>query len=268
MATGRFRDDDVPLFLRMAAAEGWISDRWEIDYLLRSFPEGCLVHRPRELPVAFVTATCHRRSGWIGNLLVHPAHRRRGIGWQLMQEAILALELAGVETVWLTASPAGRPLYERLGFREIDRVDRWLGEGFTVILPAEHQRLTERHREVDATGWGDHRAGLLTSLECEGVTIVSENSFLVTRAVDDLRQIGPWGGETAAATALFAKRVRAGTGGETVCLDVPQGNGAMGSFLERQGLQRIGTTLLMYRGAPPVWRPELIGACASMGSMG
>ena len=268
MESDRFRKGDTAGFLGMAAAEGWISDRWEIDFLRQTFSQGCRVRRIEGVPAAFVTAIGYGRSGWVGNLLVHPALRRRGIGVGLMSEAIEALERAGVATVWLTASPSGRPLYERLGFRELDQVDRWLGEGLAIRLPTGRHLLTERQMTLDAAGWGDRRETLLSALGGEGSTIIGEDAFLVTRTVGTFRQIGPWCGTAAAAGALFEQHVATGTGGEGLCLDVPRANGVMGHFLERHGLKRSGATSLMYRGAVPAYRPELIGACASMGSMG
>jgi hypothetical protein len=42
----------------------------------------------------------------------------------------------------------------------------------------------------------------------------------------------------------------------------------LGRSLERMGLKRVGTTVLMYTGGAPAYQPELIGALASTGSMG
>jgi hypothetical protein len=215
-----------------------------------------------------VTAVSYERSGWIGNLLVRPELRHRGIGKSLMNEAIASLEHSGMKTVWLTASPSGKPLYERLGFRAIDEVDRWLGDGFAVTLPPDRHVLTDRHKELDMAGWGDRRELLLTALVGEGETIVGQDAFLVTRKIGELHQIGPWGGTADAAGALFKQFVASITGGERICLDVPRRNRELECFLERQGLKKNGCTVLMYRGATPSYRPELIGACASMGSMG
>jgi len=44
-----------------------------------------------------------------------------------MQAALDYLRGVGVATIKLDATPAGRPLYERLGFKEESLVERWEG---------------------------------------------------------------------------------------------------------------------------------------------
>lgn len=58
------------------------------------------------------------RTGWLGNVAVDPEARGQGIGTAVSAAAIDWLRQAGVVTVLLTATPLGRPVYERLGFTE------------------------------------------------------------------------------------------------------------------------------------------------------
>src|SRR5512147_3174250 len=124
-----FRNEDVDTFLALAAEEQWICGRWELDFLLRRFPDGCLAARLDDGPIAFVTAMKYGESGWIGNLVVRDDQRGKGIGSGLMVKSLQTLMDAGARTVWLTASEKGRPVYEGLGFRAIDRIGRWFGKG-------------------------------------------------------------------------------------------------------------------------------------------
>jgi GNAT superfamily N-acetyltransferase len=50
------------------------------------------------------------------NVYTEPAWRRRGIARLLMQELVNWTAQNGVKSVVLHAAPAGRPLYEKLGF--------------------------------------------------------------------------------------------------------------------------------------------------------
>lgn len=56
------------------------------------------------------------RTGWIGNVAVHPEARGRGIGTAVSWAALDALRRAGAVTMLLTATELGRPIYEKLGF--------------------------------------------------------------------------------------------------------------------------------------------------------
>lgn len=55
--------------------------------------------------------------GFIGDVYTEPSHRSHGLAKRLSQDAMLWLRSRGVRAVRLLASEAGRPLYQKLGFR-------------------------------------------------------------------------------------------------------------------------------------------------------
>jgi len=59
----------------------------------------------------------HANRAWILNMYTEPEARRRGIAKQLLNAMIDWCRLEGFRTVSLHASPAGRPLYESVGFQ-------------------------------------------------------------------------------------------------------------------------------------------------------
>ena len=62
--------------------------------------------------------------GWISMVLVAKAWRRRGIGTQLLNRCVEMLrELSSIPM--LDATPAGREVYRRLGFRDLWPITRW-----------------------------------------------------------------------------------------------------------------------------------------------
>jgi ribosomal protein S18 acetylase RimI-like enzyme len=123
-----FDTNDIDHFLLLATDEGWMVEPWEFEFLLSEFSRGCFAARAKsgEL-LGFVTSLRHQRSGWIGNLIVTPAYRGRGIGERLFKKAMEVLLASGAETVWLTASKSGLPLYQKSGFTRIDTIIRWSG---------------------------------------------------------------------------------------------------------------------------------------------
>lgn len=68
----------------------------------------------------------YRRDGYIWNVYVEAAYRRRGVGQQLTQLAIDHLATLGCTRVVLHASPFGRPVYTRLGFESSTEMRRSL----------------------------------------------------------------------------------------------------------------------------------------------
>ena len=57
------------------------------------------------------------REAYILNVYTRPEARRLGLARALMERLIEEARASGVRRIWLRASPAGRPLYEDMGFR-------------------------------------------------------------------------------------------------------------------------------------------------------
>lgn len=63
------------------------------------------------------SATTEQTRAYLMNVYVQPPHRGRGLAQFLIEEMLAECALRGVHIVSLHASEAGRPIYERLGFR-------------------------------------------------------------------------------------------------------------------------------------------------------
>src|SRR6202046_5105329 len=74
------------------------------------------------------------RTGWLGNVAVDDDVRGQGLGRARSQPAGARLQQAGVETVLLTATELGRPIYERLGFTD-EAVSYGIWEQRGALLP-------------------------------------------------------------------------------------------------------------------------------------
>lgn len=74
-------------------------------------------------PAATTSVIAAGPVGVIGNVGVRPEFQRRGLGRLLMTHALSWQRAEGVRSVWLDATPAGRPLYRTLGF--VDMSTSW-----------------------------------------------------------------------------------------------------------------------------------------------
>jgi ribosomal protein S18 acetylase RimI-like enzyme len=268
MRIEQFGADDIDGFMTLAQDEGWVCDLWEFEFLFRVFPAGCLVARDEGRPAGFVTAIRYGTSGWIGNLIVRPDYRGRGIGSLLMGKALSALDEAGTATVWLTASRSGKPLYEKLGFTAIDVINRWVSTGLGCSKREQSRSTRAGILDLDHSGWGDRREAIIDAVVARGRLFTADDAFLVCQPCCDGTQIGPWGGGAGCAPLLLA-RARAEAGdGKRIYLDVPTRNATQSVLLNESGFTVKGSNLLMFRGAMPAYAPERIFALASMGSMG
>lgn len=269
-----FQPDDVNGFLQLAVEENWVVEPWEFDYLLTAFRQGCFVARTAEGNVSgYVTSIQHDRSGWIGNLIVSGNYRGLGIGEALFLKALHALRSSGVETVWLTASKMGKALYEKHGFRSVDTIFRWSGEGRRKSLH-QYRETRLNHVEayfdaIDRQAWGDHRSGLLAATGGRGAVLGHDKGFVVLQPCGDAVQLGPFAAlDDHAAGHLLNNAMRNIPVAQKVYVDVPAGNRAAQRLFNRRRMRITGANELMYCGVRPEYRPELVFGLATMGSCG
>ncbi len=170
--------------------------------LLKLEPESCLALDCNGVLVGTTTLVCYgSQLAWLGMVLTHGDYRRRGFARRLVS---YALELAGarrIETVKLDATPIGLPLYEELGFRAEQPVERWRGRGGSAL---------KRSLPPNPAGWVDgdafpaDRSKLLQQLISRNATLTCEDGYLLQRAGARARYLGPCVARTpAAAEALL-----------------------------------------------------------------
>jgi hypothetical protein len=79
-------------------------------------------------PVSVVWLTLGPRIG-VWEMMTPPEHRRRGAARAVLTTALRKVWTPRTEGAFLWASPAGRPLYESLGFRAVDEPIIWYTAG-------------------------------------------------------------------------------------------------------------------------------------------
>lgn len=158
--------DDLPAADRLREIAGWNQRLEDWRLFVDLDPDGCFVAvRDAEVIGTVTTTTYDRALAWIGMMLVHPDHRGRGIGASLMRQALEYLEGRGVKCIRLDATPAGRPVYEKLGF-----VAEWSltrHELSSASEPALSETSPVVVRDLIESDWG--RAGEIDT-RCYGVS--------------------------------------------------------------------------------------------------
>jgi ribosomal protein S18 acetylase RimI-like enzyme len=108
---------DVDAAVALARAQGWRDRRLFYEFVLRVPTAQAVVGVVGGRLVATGLATANGTVGWLGALVVAEEYRRRGFGRAMTEELMARLRAAGCQTLSLEATDAGRPMYERLGFR-------------------------------------------------------------------------------------------------------------------------------------------------------
>ena len=126
----RLKIGDIEQAVRLSSSEGW--NQTETDWkLLISNPANICIAAEYDKKIAG-TATALNHSNevaWIGMVIVDKTLRGQGIGKMLITSIID--KLRHFRSVKLDATPAGLPLYKKLGFVEEMMIDRMVCHSFS-----------------------------------------------------------------------------------------------------------------------------------------
>ena len=211
-------------------------------------------------------ATAYGPVGWVGTIFVAPDRRREGLGEALTRTVIDDLESRGCRTLVLTATDAGRPLYERLGF-EVQ-----MPQGFFTapgLPPSEaddgvlafEPTMLPGISGFDRLATGEDRSAVLERLASP------DSARVLSRGDGTVRAFlirAPWGGvsliapEADDAIRLLDWRRRQAGVDHAVFVGLPDGDEDRRARLVSEGWTRAGAGTRMIRGAPLEWNPAWI----------
>lgn len=258
----RFTPADIPAAHALSLALGWHyrPEDWQFS------ADTSTGYVAEENGVVVGTAMCWKFGAdraSLGHIIVSSAHQGRGIGRALMDTVLGEL---GSRITFLHATPAGLPLYEKLGFSVCGSLGQYQG----TVSGAEPVALLDDARlragtpvdlphlvALDMRASGLDRAALLSSLLKRGESVLLEHDgeivgFSVLRHFGRGYVIGPvvapHSNGDAHAKALIGYWLSLREH-EFVRIDVPFGTG-LPDWLIRQGLNRVDTCPKMVRNAP------------------
>lgn len=146
--------DDLPAIAALREAVGWGVHEWALHAVIGQPHARCVLAVDDGGSLAGVgSGIAYGPLGFVGNMIVAEAQRRRGVGSAILQAVTSFLEAAGCRRLELNATPDGRPLYERHGFETI-------GISATARIPRTVTPAARGNVDVrDATA--DDLAGLI-----------------------------------------------------------------------------------------------------------
>ncbi len=261
-------DSDLPAADELRRLIGWNQTREDWRAVLDLEPQGCYVALKGSQLVGTVTTTTYGRNlGWIGMMLVHPEHRRQGIAARLMNEAVAYLRALSVRCIGLDATPAGRPLYEKMGFVAEWTLTRWQRTAATESAPGPSPGTELRTPvdaewpalvELDAAAFGVSRSQLICSLVHRSLAALvwpaqgRPLGWGLLRPGTNALYLGPVAcAQTEGALAL-ANGLLARAAGQSVFWDIPDQNDIARNTAESYGFAPVRPLARMRLGPPPL----------------
>jgi ribosomal protein S18 acetylase RimI-like enzyme len=238
---------DLDFCLEMFRIAGWGNTADDVLRMISYEPGGCFVASIGGEDVGIVGSIGYGEVGYLGNLIVLPGLRGRGIGAALMKEAIEHLRVSGVKSIRLDSVPKAIPLYERLEFREESLSLRFTGLA-TETGPTGCERMMESDlpvvSDLDLRFFGAPRGRVLRRVYADFPSlcfVAREGSrlvgFIMAKLGDGRTRIGPWicaPDEQGIAEKLL-QRLMDEVVGHTLWAGIPEGNRSSVEILERNG---------------------------------
>jgi GNAT superfamily N-acetyltransferase len=249
---------DIPAGMQLKDIAGWNQTSEDWARFLQCNPEGCFVAEC-EGRIAGTVATIiyEGRLAWIGMVLVDPAFRGRGIGAALLGKAVESLEVQGIPCIKLDATPLGKPLYERLGFKVELEIERWAlgritGQRLTTLPDCTgFGAVLEADRDI----FGADRSAVLSSIAFESPDLVSVaeargslQGYALGRKGSLADHLGPWAARNGRAARQVLEDFLERSRRDVIFVDVVTANSWARALVNAKGFVFSRGLTRMYRG--------------------
>ncbi|MFF4697666.1 GNAT family N-acetyltransferase [Streptomyces chattanoogensis] len=246
-----------------AADEEWNPGRGDTACFHPTDPAGFFIGRRRGRAVSALSVVNYSDAyAFLGYYLVHPAHRRQGLGLATWRAAF---PHAGARTVGLDAVPAQQSTYKRAGFTPAYDTIRYTGRPARPGTPPPPDAVPVTGSHLDALAAydrrcfpADRRAFVARWLTAPGHTARvylrdgAIAGYGVIRPARTGHRIGPLFADTPeAAEALFDSLTSSLDPADEVSLDIPEPRRAAHALATARGLTPQSHTVRMYTGPVP-----------------
>ena len=264
--------DDLPRVAELRERVGWAVHEWALRAVLDPPHARCLVAVNGANHVIGVgSGISYGALGVVGNMIVDPSHRRRGIGAAILEGVVDFLDERGCSRLELSATDAGRPLYEKYGFTlsgpgvsaVVPRRACAVGDGAAELTDAGPASLAELIA-YDAPRFGGDRGPLIASMLADTARplVVARREGAVAGWAwvrPDADRVGPLVADTPdVAAVLVGDALRRLPTACTVRLNFPAANHAGADRLRQLGAELEPWSGRMARGAQVPRREDTI----------
>ena len=254
--------DDIPAAMRLKDAEKWNQTLSDWDILLGSDSNINFVAEKDGLVVGTVTAINYANEvAWIGMMIVDKAYRGQGISNLLLNAAIEKLKKTGCRCIKLDATPAGQPVYKKLGFVDEYALVRMTNPNLNTAFLGSSEMLPGSAQEkdigdivaLDKEVFGANRKILVEPLIQEfpqKVKVLIRDDqvtgFALGRDGKRFNQIGPVSASSLPDVIALITLAASTLNGKPVVVDVLESRANLIAWLESLGFTRQRPFYRMY----------------------
>jgi GNAT superfamily N-acetyltransferase len=261
----KMRAADLDQAFGLSLNEGWNQTMNDWKLLFENTENICIVAEKDNKVVGTATALNHERKiAWIGMVLVDKSLRGHGAGKMLLENIVDRLQ--HIESVKLDATPAGEPLYRKLGFIAEHKIFRMtadcLNYSSEIVHSAEPLNIDidnlSEITELDRKIFGADRHKLLMKLLSGNPGRAfyikmdkNPEGYIFGRAGSRFNYVGPVSAlNHESARALIHKSIKS-LNDKSIAIDILEDKAELISWLESIGFVKQRHFVRMYLKANP-----------------
>jgi GNAT superfamily N-acetyltransferase len=244
----------------LSETEGWNQTERDWNFMISNSENYCrIVLFNKEKAGTGVLLNYNNTVAWICMILVRKEFRGNGLGGFLMQD--LLKRAAGFPVIGLDATPAGKTIYEKFGFKACEKILRLskseIGSPDKLRMPQIEGKMSiseiNQVIDFDKDVFGTSRGKLIKSLICNSPDLVkciwTENNlkgFVLGRKGKKFMQIGPISALNDDVAIELLNKLNSFLQGHSVIIDVPEVKVSFLKTLESVGFSVIRSFDRMY----------------------
>lgn len=255
---------DLKMAMDLAISEGWNQTELDWRLLLENSANVCLIAENNGRVIGTATAINYSNlEAWIGMVLVDKEYRRQGLG-RLLMTSIMD-NLKGFRSVKLDATPAGQPVYQKLGFIEEYLLYRMVCPSFNDIQKTgDHSVETIKKEDLadvikfDSEIFGVDRTYLVETIRNNyphKAFALKKNGkiegYILGRDGIRFNYIGPVFAQSSGDAILLISRALENLKDSAVAIDVMNGRSELTAWLEESGFETQRQFTRMYLNTNP-----------------
>ncbi|MEB8803139.1 MULTISPECIES: GNAT family N-acetyltransferase [Bacillus cereus group] len=256
----RLREEKTGNIVSLSSYIGWDYNREEIETIFNVGIVYGVWNEREELIASAAIILYGEKLASIGMVIVHPDYKGRGIG-KIITEACVK-SVSAHTPIMLIATDEGKPLYEKLGFRAVSYVSKYICNSYNANHKcAENEEYMMVYKESDLEGiikidkgaFGTSRneflkQRIMQSEQCVVVKDTKENvvGYGISIQTPENKIIGPVVAKNNAMAMRIVHDLARGHNGK-LRMDVLEGKNDFMKELEIAGFKKVNTPPIMIK---------------------
>ncbi|EEM48556.1 GNAT family N-acetyltransferase [Bacillus cereus] len=256
----RLREEQIGDIVALSSYIGWDYNREEVETIFNSGIVYGVWNERKELIASAAIILYGEALASIGMVIVHPDYKGRGIGKRITNSCMNSV--SAQTPFMLIATDEGRPLYEKLGFRAVSYVSKYIcnsyntkdhcieNEGYMMNYEeCDLEKIIKIDRDAFGTSRNDFlKQRIMQSEQCVVVKDTKENvvGYGISIQTPENKIIGPVVAKNNAMAMRIVHNLARGHNGR-LRMDVPEGKNDFMKELEIAGFKKVNTPPIMMK---------------------